>query len=315
MANPVEFRQFTPIDSRGDLMRRLDQAPAEHAEALLECYSLVQRLHEKGLIDLANGVLSASDTVTERLVDVASSKQAVSGLRIALMFSNLLNEINTDRVHDLLTGDDKPPSLIKMVRTATSEDARRGMAAGVGLLEVFGKALHKSPAGHSMNANSQPDLTPGLAKTELTKKRTTIMVRKYSLITARILAALIFLLNGMNIISQQLAAHELAVHGFPSSLIPAAIWGARILQILAGTALILGIYPRIAALALIAFLIPVTLMAHPFWQAVSTPLYPIQLINFFKNVCMFGGLLFIAATIRQPTILPRKNLDKPEDQE
>jgi uncharacterized protein YjgD (DUF1641 family) len=153
MANPVEFRQYTPSDSRRDLMRRLDQAPAEHAEALLECYDLLQRLHEKGLIDLLNGLLSASDTVTERLVDVASSKQAVTGLRIALMFSNLLNEIDTDRVHSLLTGaDDKPPSLLTIVRTATSEDARRGMAAGVGLLEVFGKALRKISASHSTNA-------------------------------------------------------------------------------------------------------------------------------------------------------------------
>jgi putative oxidoreductase len=306
MANPVEFRQFTPSDSRGDLMRRLDQAPAQHAEALLEGYDLLQRLHEKGLIDLANGLLSASDTVTERLVDVASSKQAVAGLRIALMFSNLLNEIDTDRVHTLLTGaDDKAPSLVTIARTAVSEDARRGMAAGVGLLEVFGKALHRS-SGDSINTIAGP---------ELIKKKTMITVRKYSLITARILAALIFLMNGMNIISQQLAAHEMAVHGVPSSLIPTAIWGARILQIAAGTALVLGIYPRIAALALIAFLIPVTLMAHPFWEAVSTPLYPIQLINFFKNVCMFGGLLFIAATIRQPAIFPRRSLDKTEDQE
>jgi putative oxidoreductase len=311
MANPVEFRQFTPRDSRGDLMRHLDQAPAEHAEALLECYDLLQRLHEKGLIDLLNGLLGASDTITERLVDVASSKQAVAGLRIALMFSNLLNEIDTDRVHGLLTGaDDKPPSLITIARTAVSEDARRGMVAGVGLLEVFGKALYKSSASHGMNVNARPELTkPKLTPGPL-KKGTTIAVRKYGLIAARILAALIFLLNGMNIISQQLAAHELAVHGFPSSLIPAAIWGARILQIAAGTALVLGIYPRIAALALIGFLIPVTFMAHPFWEAVSTPLYPVQLINFFKNVCMCGGLLFIAGTIRQPAIFPRKDLER-----
>jgi putative oxidoreductase len=302
MANPVEFRQFTPSDSRRDLMRRLDQAPAEHAEALLECYDLVQRLHEKGLIDLANGLLSASDTVTERLVDVASSKQAVVGLRIALMFSNLLNEIDTDRVHELLsTADEKPPSLVAIVKTATSKDARRGMAVGVGLLQVLGKALYKSSVGDRMNVITKPEQT--MMGT----------IRNYILITARILAALIFLLNGMNIISQQLAAHELAVHGVPLSLIPAAIWGARILQMAAGTALVLGIYPRIAALALIVFLIPVTLMAHPFWEAVSTPQYSIQLINFFKNVCMFGGLLFIAGTIRQPTIWPRRGLDKTED--
>ena len=32
------------------------------------------------------------------------------------------------------------------------------------------------------------------------------------------------------------------------------------------------------------------------WVAVGTPLYSVQLINFFKNVCMAGGLIFIIAT-------------------
>ena len=42
--------------------------------------------------------------------------------------------------------------------------------------------------------------------------------------------------------------------------------------------------------------IPATLMAHELWVAVGTPLYSVQLINFFKNVCMAGGLIFIIAT-------------------
>ena len=149
MASPVEFRQFTPRDSRRDLMRRLDQAPADHAEALLECYDLLQRLHEKGLIDLLNGLLSASETVIEKLADVVSSRQAVAGLRVALMLSNLLTELDTDHVHTLLSGsDEKPPSLLRIAGTATSADVRRGMAAAVGLLEIFGKALHQSSAGN-----------------------------------------------------------------------------------------------------------------------------------------------------------------------
>jgi putative oxidoreductase len=47
-------------------------------------------------------------------------------------------------------------------------------------------------------------------------------------------------------------------------------------------------------------------MAHAFWQAADTSLYPVQLINFFKNVCMAGGLIFIAAAKDQPVLLPRK---------
>jgi putative oxidoreductase len=46
-------------------------------------------------------------------------------------------------------------------------------------------------------------------------------------------------------------------------------------------------------------------MAHAFWQAVGTPLFTVQMINFLKNVCMTGGLLFLAATKDQPVRLPR----------
>jgi putative oxidoreductase len=130
-------------------------------------------------------------------------------------------------------------------------------------------------------------------------------MERHALIAARILISIIFLLNGLNIIGQALAAHEMAVHGVPVSLIPALIMGARALQLIAGTALVLGIYPRVSAIALLLFLIPATLMAHAYWQVADSSLYPVQLINFFKNVCMAGGLVFIAAAKDQPVLLPR----------
>ncbi len=80
--------------------------------------------------------------------------------------------------------------------------------------------------------------------------------------------------------------------------------GARALQLIAGAALVLGIYPRVAATALLLFLIPATLMAHAFWQSADTALYPVQLINFFKNECMEGGLIFVAAAKDQPILFP-----------
>ena len=127
-------------------------------------------------------------------------------------------------------------------------------------------------------------------------------MERYSLIAARILISIIFLLNGLNIIDQTFAAHEMAAHGVPVSLIPALIIGARTLQLIAGTGLAFGIYPRISSLALLLFLIPATLMAHAFWQVPDTAQYMVQMINFFKNVCMAGGLIIIAAAKDQPVL-------------
>jgi len=131
-------------------------------------------------------------------------------------------------------------------------------------------------------------------------------IERYGMVAARVLVAMIFMMTALNIIGQTFAEHEMAAQGIPASLIPALIVAARALQLVAGMGLILGIYPRISALALLLFLIPATLLGHAFWQAVGTSLYTVQLINFFKNVCMAGGLIFIVATRSQPVLLPRR---------
>jgi uncharacterized protein YjgD (DUF1641 family) len=150
MAIAVDYREFTPRHSREDLIRRVEQAPVAHAEAVLAAYDLLQRLHEKGMIDLLSGLLSAGDTVVERLVDVISSREMVTALRIALIFSNLLSSIEPDKLHAVISNAGKDaPSLLAIGKQAASKDARRGMAVAVGLLNAFGEALNAQQAGHT----------------------------------------------------------------------------------------------------------------------------------------------------------------------
>jgi putative oxidoreductase len=127
-------------------------------------------------------------------------------------------------------------------------------------------------------------------------------LQRYALAAARISVAIVFLANGFGIIPQALAARDLADHGTPAALVPLFMLTARMIEIIGGFALILGIYPQIAAIALIAFLVPATLMGHAFWQVAGTPAYFPQLLNFLKNAAMTGGLLFISATLNQPTL-------------
>jgi hypothetical protein len=89
-------------------------------------------------------VLSAGDTVVDRVVDVVSSKEMVTALRIGLMFSNLLTQIDADALHAMIEEAGKEtPSLLALGKQAASKDARRGLATAVGLLNVFGAALSK----------------------------------------------------------------------------------------------------------------------------------------------------------------------------
>ena len=54
-----------------------------------------------------------------------------------------------------------------------------------------------------------------------------------------------------------------------------------------GLMLALGFQARWAALAIFLFLIPVTLIFHPFWAD------PEQMNSFMKNIAIMGGMLYI----------------------
>jgi putative oxidoreductase len=110
--------------------------------------------------------------------------------------------------------------------------------------------------------------------------------------------ALIFLFNALGIVDQTRPAHELAAHGAPAALVPTLIMAGRALQLVAGIALVIGWHERVAALLLALFLIPATLTAHDFWASPG-PEFQGQLVNFLKNLAMFGGLCFVA--FRLPT--------------
>jgi putative oxidoreductase len=138
-------------------------------------------------------------------------------------------------------------------------------------------------------------------------------LQRNSFAVARVLVALVFLANGFGIIPQGFPAMELAEHGTPAALVPLLMLAARTIEIVGGFGLILGIYPRISAIAVIAFLVPATLVAHDFWHAVGTPAYVPQLLQFLKNTAMTGGLLSIVTTPNQPTLFPRTS--RSEDRE
>ena len=148
MAMAVEFRQFTPENSRNDLLRRLEKAPQQHAEAILSAYELLQRMHDKGLIDIANGLLSASETVVERAADVISSKQAITALRLVLIFSNLLDSVDPDRVAAVLSAPkNKPYTLWTAIKKAVSGYFRLVLVTAVDLFRVFGSSVRsRKPA-------------------------------------------------------------------------------------------------------------------------------------------------------------------------
>jgi uncharacterized protein YjgD (DUF1641 family) len=149
MAIAVDFRRFEPVDSRDDLVRRVKAAPAEHAEAILAAYEVLEKLHEKDVLSTLNGLLGAKDMVLDRVADVVSSAEMVNLLRLGLMAGNLMKDVNPDALHKVLDeSSSEPPSLFQILKRMMSKDARRALGAAVSVLNVFGGALGKQ-GGHA----------------------------------------------------------------------------------------------------------------------------------------------------------------------
>lgn len=62
-------------------------------------------------------------------------------------------------------------------------------------------------------------------------------------------------------------------------------------QLLGGTLLAVGWFPRLSALAIASTLVPTTAAGHRFWEAADDQERAQQRIHFLKNAAMFGGLL------------------------
>ena len=120
-------------------------------------------------------------------------------------------------------------------------------------------------------------------------------IAKYGIVIARVLISLVFLLNGLGIVDTTIAVREVIERGAPADLASVLVMAGRVLEVVAGAALALGILPRYSAVGLIVFLVPAILIGHAFWLATGTQVLQVQAINFFKNVSIAAGLLLIAA--------------------
>jgi putative oxidoreductase len=109
----------------------------------------------------------------------------------------------------------------------------------------------------------------------------------------RILLALIFVISGYKKIGgfEQTAAYMTSKElPYADVLLVLTI----IVELGGGILLILGWKARWAAAAIFLFLIPVSLIFHPFW-AVDAAQMQNQFNSFFKNLCIMGGMLYIIA--------------------
>lgn len=69
-------------------------------------------------------------------------------------------------------------------------------------------------------------------------------------------------------------------------------------MVAAGSALALGIKPKVAASVLAVSLVPTTIVGHPFWRMEDEQAATMQQIHFIKNLGLLGGLIGVIAADR-----------------
>jgi uncharacterized protein YjgD (DUF1641 family) len=151
MARPISL-ELPPRDPRQELRKRLEEAPIEHAEALLDSYELLQQLHEHGIFQLLRGVLGASDKLVETAVDAAKSDESVRAIRNAVILGKMLGSINPEVLQCVAAAAGEtlgcyqkpviePPGLFALLSQFRHQELRRSIALVNRFLETLGNQI------------------------------------------------------------------------------------------------------------------------------------------------------------------------------
>jgi uncharacterized protein YjgD (DUF1641 family) len=150
MARPIPL-ELPKRDPREELRVRLQQAPVDHAEAVLAGFEVLQGLHEQGVLELLRGVLGGGDKILEIVVAATKTPEAVRGIRNLLIMTKILGAIEPEllekfaqAVPDALEGVAQaqitaPPGFWGIMKIFRSKNLRRGLAVVNNLLEAWGR--------------------------------------------------------------------------------------------------------------------------------------------------------------------------------
>ncbi len=149
MANPITFTP-QPIDPHVELMRKVEAAPREHAEALLVAWDTLQTAHDQGILDLLQGLMGGRDIIAGKLAEAVVLPESINGIRNLIALGRIMAAIDPEILHRLAKamdqgmqgaiGDSGTPSMFRILRQATSPAGKRGLSFAVQMLVALGTA-------------------------------------------------------------------------------------------------------------------------------------------------------------------------------
>jgi uncharacterized protein YjgD (DUF1641 family) len=148
MAQPIAFE--APAKPGPANIEQLRNAPAEHADALLSAYELLQALHDRGVLNLLRGMVGAGDELICTIAAAVDTPESIRGIRNFLLLTKFFASIPPDVLSSLAETVNsgakrekaqKAPGLIQLMWRLRNENSRHAAAVALDLLEGVGKGL------------------------------------------------------------------------------------------------------------------------------------------------------------------------------
>ncbi|MFL5844574.1 MAG: DoxX family protein [Solirubrobacteraceae bacterium] len=111
-------------------------------------------------------------------------------------------------------------------------------------------------------------------------------------IAGRVLFALVFVVSPGGVLRQaRMVAGAPPLRWIPRNVVLPLIVGASLVAVAGALLVAFGIWPDLGALLLLAFLVPVTLTMHRFWEITEPGPRAIKRGSFLLNVGLAGGAI------------------------
>lgn len=148
MAQPIAF--LPTLKQAAANSERLRTAPAEHADALLSTYELLQLLHDRGVLNLLRGLVGAGDQLIGTVTAAVDTPESIRAIRNFILLTKFFAGIPPNVLHSLVETvsagaerekSHRAPGLLHLLWRLRNEDSRHAAAVALDLLEGLGKGL------------------------------------------------------------------------------------------------------------------------------------------------------------------------------
>ena len=155
MASPIttlKKREWSEEEKKHQSLNKLTDSLTENEEALQKTMAVVRELHDSGILEAAQSMLKAKESIAEVALGQVGRKEMTSLINNAMAAAGVLTAIDPEQTKKLLAGvaigleDAKEKSnqkvgVMNLVKALKDPDINRAVNFGLHFLKGIGKGL------------------------------------------------------------------------------------------------------------------------------------------------------------------------------